>query len=98
MTEVLVGASRADTRTTLCLTPLAGVLLAVKSGVAQLLGWLLTRPEYSYGVIIPVVAGFLVWERRDQIMRLPFTGSWTGLLLAPIGAAAATTLRPYIPD
>ena len=100
MTEVLVGARRADTRPVFRLTPLAWVLLfiallasvlAVKTGLAQMLGWLLTRPKYSHGIIIPFVAGFLVWQRRHQIERLSFTGSWTGLLLAMFGA-------PYIPD
>ena len=46
----------------------------------------LGRPEYSHGIIIPFVAAFLVWQRRDQIERIPFTGSWVGLLLALFGA------------
>jgi hypothetical protein len=107
MTEVLVGASRADTRTAFRLTPLAGVLLSValvasvlalKTGIAQLLCRFLTRPEYSNGIIISFIAAFLVWQRRDQIEQLPFTGSWTGLLLTLIAAAPATTLAPYISD
>jgi len=28
----------------------------------------------------------LVWQRRDQIERMPFPGSWVGLLLALVGA------------
>jgi hypothetical protein len=57
MTEVLVGARPAHTRTAFRLTPLAGVLLsvalvasvlAVKTGVAQLLYRLLTRPEQRH--------------------------------------------------
>ena len=107
MTEVLVGASRADTRTAFRLTSLAGILLsvalvalvlAVKTGVAQLLCRFLTRPEYSNGIIISFIAAFLVWQHRDQIEQLPFTGSRTGLLLTLVAAAAAPTLAPYIPD
>jgi exosortase D (VPLPA-CTERM-specific) len=60
-------------------------MLAVRTGLAQMLDWLLTRPEYSYGTIIPFVAAFLVWQRRDQIERMPFSGSWAGLLLALFG-------------
>ena len=96
MTDALVTARLADTRPVFRLTPLAWIalvaalaatVLAVKTGLAQMLGWLLTRPEYSHGMIIPFVAAFLVWQRRDQIERLPFTGSWAGLLLALFGAA-----------
>jgi len=96
MTDAWVTARPVETRPVFRLTPLAWVLLAValaaavlavKTGLAQMLGWLLNRPEYSHGVIIPFVAAFLVWQRRDQIERMPFTGSWAGLLLALFGAA-----------
>jgi exosortase D (VPLPA-CTERM-specific) len=66
---------------------LAAAILAVKTGLLQMFGWLLNRPEYSHGVIIPFVAVFLVWQRRDQIERLPFGGSWAGLGLVLVGAA-----------
>lgn len=66
---------------------LAAAGLAVNGGLAQTLGLMLTRPEYSHGVIIPFVAAFLVWQRRDQIERMPFAGSWVGVLVALFGAA-----------
>jgi exosortase D (VPLPA-CTERM-specific) len=96
MTDAVVAARLADTRPVFRLTPLAWILLAValaaavlavKTGLTQMLGWLLNRPEYSHGIIIPFIAAFLVWQRRDQIERMPFTGSWAGLLLALLGAA-----------
>jgi exosortase D (VPLPA-CTERM-specific) len=96
MTETLATARLSDTRPVFRLTPLAWILLAValaaavlavKTGLAQMLGWWLNRPEYSHGIIIPFVAAFLVWQRRDQIERMPFTGSWAGLLLVLFGAA-----------
>jgi exosortase D (VPLPA-CTERM-specific) len=95
MTDALVAARRADTRPVFRLTALAWVLLCVallasilaaRAGFAQMLGWLLTRPEYGHGIIIPFVAAFLVWQHRDQIERIPFPGSWVGLLLVLIGA------------
>ena len=94
MNQVLVGPRRADTRPVFRLTALAWVLLsvalvasvlAVKAGVTYMLGWYLT-PEYGYAAIVPFIAIFLVWQRRDQIEREPFTGSWAGLLMALIGA------------
>jgi exosortase D (VPLPA-CTERM-specific) len=66
---------------------LAAVVIAARTGLAQMLGWLLNRPEYSHGIIIPFVAAFLVWQRRDQIERISFTGSWTGLFIALLGAS-----------
>src|SRR5882672_401049 len=95
MTDESVTAHLADTRPVFRLTPLgwilltlalAAAMLAVKSGIAKMLSSFLT-PEYSHGIIIPFVAAFLVWQRRDQIERVPFTGSWAGVLLALFGAA-----------
>src|SRR6266404_4594015 len=94
MTDESVTAHLADTQPVFRLTPLAWILLAaaltavvaVKSGIAEMLSSFLT-PEYSHGIIIPFVAVFLVWQRRDQIERMPFTGSWAGLLLVLLGAA-----------
>jgi exosortase D (VPLPA-CTERM-specific) len=43
------------------------------------------RPEYSHGVIIPVISAFLIWRQREELRRLPFTGSWTGLVLIAAG-------------
>jgi exosortase D (VPLPA-CTERM-specific) len=97
MTDALATVHLADTRPVFRLRPLAWILLvaasaavvlAGKTGLVQMLSWWLTRPEYSHGIIIPFLAAFLVWQRRDQIERIPFTGSWAGLLLALFGAAA----------
>src|SRR5579863_2215343 len=71
----------------LLVAALAAAILAVKTGLLQMFGWLLDRPEYSHGIIIPFVAAFLVWQRRDQIERLPFVGSWAGLVVVLVGAA-----------
>ncbi len=65
------------------------------------LGWMwntwMGRPEFSHGPLLPLIAGFLVWQRRDQLERLAFTGAYGGvlvlalsgglLLLGTIGAA-----------
>jgi exosortase D (VPLPA-CTERM-specific) len=66
---------------------LAASVVSVLAGWSQMLNWLLTRPEYSYGTILPFVAAFLLWQRRDVVERLPFTGSWVGLAIALFGAA-----------
>src|ERR1700730_17554583 len=45
------------------------------------------KPEYSHGIIIPVLSAFLIWRQREQLRSLPFTGSWIGLLLIAGGLA-----------
>jgi hypothetical protein len=111
MTDALATTRFGDNRPVYRIVPLTWLLLvgamiaavlAVKTSLAQMMSWLLTRPEYSHGLIIPFVAVFLVWQRRDQIERMPFNGSsitpssprsmgwcssWAGLALALFGAA-----------
>jgi exosortase D (VPLPA-CTERM-specific) len=96
MTDAMVAPCLTADRRVFRLTPLAWILLAaslaaavlaVSSGIALMFRWLLLRPEYSHGIVIPFVAAFLVWQRRDQMEQMPFTGSWSGLLLALFGAA-----------
>lgn len=40
-----------------------------------------TSEEYGYGYLIPVITLFLIWQRKDKLERLPFTGSWLGVLV-----------------
>ncbi len=46
-----------------------------------------TSQEYGYGFIIPFLALFFVWQKSDQISKVPFTGSWAGVLLLLLGLA-----------
>lgn len=43
------------------------------------------KPEYSQGFIIPIVATYLIWRQREELLRLPFTGSWSALILIVAG-------------
>jgi exosortase D (VPLPA-CTERM-specific) len=43
------------------------------------------REEYSYGSLIPFISLFLLWQRRRQLQRLPFVGSWAGVALVVAG-------------
>lgn len=42
-------------------------------------------PEYSYGYLIPPIALFFVWQRRDELVRDPFKGSWFGGAVVLVG-------------
>jgi len=70
---------------------LAVALVAAVMPFAKVLGgiynvWNL-KPEYSHGIIIPVLSAVLIWRQREELRRLPFTGSWFGLLLIAGGLA-----------
>jgi exosortase D (VPLPA-CTERM-specific) len=72
-------------------TLLAIVVIAAIVPFARVLGdlyniWNL-KPEYSHGIIIPVLSAFLIWRQRAQLRALPFVGSWFGLI--PIAAGLA---------
>jgi exosortase D (VPLPA-CTERM-specific) len=58
------------------------------------------KPEYSHGIIIPVLSAFLIWRQREQLRGLPFTGSWTGVVLIVLGLVmrfigASTTMHTF---
>ncbi len=46
----------------------------------------MTLPEYSHGILMPFLSMFLVWQQRDKLERLPFTGNWWGFVIVLIGA------------
>jgi exosortase D (VPLPA-CTERM-specific) len=50
-----------------------------------LLGAWWNNPEYSYCVLIPPVAAFLIWQQKDRLERIPFEGSWWGVGLVLLG-------------
>jgi exosortase D (VPLPA-CTERM-specific) len=64
---------------------LAGALLLFGSAIGELYSIWNTQPEYSYGILIPALSAFLIWRERAQLRGLPFTGSWSGLLLIVLG-------------
>jgi exosortase D (VPLPA-CTERM-specific) len=45
----------------------------------------LNVPEYSHALLIPLVTGFLVWQQKDRLERIPFAGSWTGVAIVLLG-------------
>ena len=53
-------------------------------GLKQLVEWW-QRPEYSHGYLIPIIALFLVWQKKDILERTPFEGSWSGSIVVLMG-------------
>lgn len=44
-----------------------------------------TQPEYSFGYLIPFISAFLIWQRKSELERLDFRGSWWGPVLLAVG-------------
>jgi exosortase D (VPLPA-CTERM-specific) len=56
-------------------------------GLSRMWGWWLDSPEYSHALLIPPIALFLIWQQKDRLERLAFTGSWWGVMLVLVGGA-----------
>ena len=47
----------------------------------------LTVEEYSHGVLLPFLSGYLIWRRRDELRDYIGSGHWSGALLVTISLA-----------
>ena len=56
-------------------------------GLTRMWGWWIDAPEYSHGLLIPPVAAFLLWQQKDRLERVPFTGNWWGVAVVLVGGA-----------
>src|ERR1700727_2731269 len=67
----------------------AGLLsgLPFWSGLTQMWQFWLDYPEYSHCLLIPPVAAFLIWQQKDRLERVAFSGSWWGVVLLLFGGA-----------
>ncbi len=43
------------------------------------------KEEYGYAYLLPAVAMFIVWQKRNVLERMPFDGSWAGLAVVASG-------------
>ena len=63
-----------------------GVIVAIGLTTARLFGWGVqgvvnawSEPEYSHGWLIPLITGFLLWQRRRRILAERSEGAWAGV-------------------
>lgn len=71
----------------LLLAAMALLLAGLADGLRWMVNLWLTTEEYSHGILIPVVATFLAWQRLPAIRAMTLHGSWTGLAVAVAGLA-----------
>lgn len=44
-------------------------------------------PDMGHGFFVPVVAGFIVWQRREELLAIELRPNWWGLAVVLYGAA-----------
>ena len=62
-------------------------MLGFSDALLELLRRWTAQEEYSHGFLIPVIAAWLLWTRREAIVASIGTPSWTGPLLIVLAAA-----------
>jgi exosortase len=60
------------------------VALYERIGV-KLVGDWYELPDFGHGFLIPFFAAFLVWDKREQLRRLPIAPTWAGMWLVVFG-------------
>jgi len=72
-----------ETPVILSLLILISVFLYIlfQDGLRHMVGYWNNKEEYSHGILIPFVAAFLIWQKRDLLEKIPFEGSWTGFFV-----------------
>lgn len=54
-------------------------------GIIKLINTWNGREEYSHGFLIPLLSIFFLWQNKNEISKVPLTGSITGVLLLTFG-------------
>jgi len=54
-------------------------------GLNHMLGYWENREEYGHGYIIPFIAMFFIWQKKNILENMQFSGSWLGLLIVLFG-------------
>jgi exosortase D (VPLPA-CTERM-specific) len=70
----------------LLVTALSLLAVSAFDGLHAMVGIWETKEEYSYGYLIPFISLFLIWQRKNELQRISFTGSWAGVAVTGFGA------------
>lgn len=67
----------------------AVVILGVlfRDGLGELVKLWGDQEEFSHAFMLPFIAAFLAWQRRDELVGLLGTGHWSGVVLTLAGVA-----------
>ena len=56
-----------------------------RAGLDKMVEVWLGSAEYSHAILIPFIAGFLVWQRKEALERIGFQDSWGGVAVVALG-------------
>ena len=80
-----------------------GLAVFFHQGLTNLFAREWSRPEYSHGILIPLISAGIVWLKRREVAAVTNRGAWAGiailiasLLLALVGQLATIYLLIYI--
>lgn len=62
------------------------VFALYEHGLNRMVQYWFNKDEYSHGVMIPFITAFLIWQKKDVLERIPFGGSWAGVVVTLVGA------------
>jgi exosortase D (VPLPA-CTERM-specific) len=54
-------------------------------GISELLRLWGAKEEYSHAYLIPVISGFLAWQKKNELAQLPWRGSWLSVGACAVG-------------
>lgn len=76
------------------LLPVVLLGLIYDQGFAYMVRKWVEDENYGHGFFIPLISGYLIWQRRDQLRMMNLRGSWWGVpvILAGLGLYFAGTL------
>ena len=65
---------------------IAGLIVVFSDSLWRtLLMWL--EPQYQFGFVVPIIAGILIWTRRQAFREIPASQRWIGVGLITLGMA-----------
>jgi len=89
---VNVFSHRAERTSFLLLAGLISAILLTYGGFFRSLGYVwLKNTEFSYGALVPVLIGYLIWLRRESLRKIERLG-WTPAIVGVIGGCGLAIL------
>ncbi len=55
--------------------------------LVRLYGIWMSSDEYSFGIFIPFISLFMLWQQRDRLALIRFEASWLGVVVLVVGLA-----------
>ena len=63
------------------------ILLCYAPAVRSLVGDWIHNDDMGHGFFVPAMAGYIIWQQRHELKKIPLRTNWWGLLIILLGAA-----------